>query len=48
MAEALTGTDAVVQGVVLGEPGGGPGDLGRSVRRTLMHFLTATSEHIQT
>jgi putative ABC transport system permease protein len=48
IAEALTGTDAVVQGVVLGEPGGGPADLGRSVRRTLMHFLTATSEHIQT
>lgn len=35
IAEALAGTDAVVQGVVLGESDGGPGELGGSVRRSL-------------
>jgi putative ABC transport system permease protein len=35
IAEALSGTDAVVQGVVLGESDGGPGELGGSVRRAL-------------
>lgn len=40
IAQALAGTDAVVQGVVLGEPGGGPGDLGRSVRRSLDPDIT--------
>ncbi|OWY60199.1 hypothetical protein B7486_70460, partial [cyanobacterium TDX16] len=35
IAEAMAGTDVVVQGVSLGEPGGGPGDLGRSVRQEL-------------
>ncbi|MFZ4453438.1 ABC transporter permease [Salibacterium aidingense] len=35
IAEALAGTDAVVQGVSLGEPGGGPGDPVRSVRQSL-------------
>ncbi|MCZ7421973.1 ABC transporter permease [Verrucosispora sp. WMMA2121] len=40
IAEALAGTDAVVQGVVLGEPGGGPGDPERSVRRSLDPDIT--------
>ncbi|WP_204004269.1 FtsX-like permease family protein [Micromonospora lutea] len=40
IAEALAGTDAVVQGVVLGEPGGGPGDPERSVRRSLDSDIT--------
>jgi putative ABC transport system permease protein len=35
IAEALAGTDAVVQGVILGESDGGPGELGGSVRRAL-------------
>ncbi len=35
IAGALAGTDAVVQGVVLGESDGGPGELGGSVRRSL-------------
>lgn len=40
IAEALAGTDAVVQGVALGEPGGGPGDPERSVRRSLEPDIT--------
>jgi putative ABC transport system permease protein len=40
IAEALAGTDAVVQGVSLGEPGGGPGDPARSVRRSLDPDMT--------
>ncbi|GAB4085666.1 ABC transporter permease [Myceligenerans cantabricum] len=40
IAEALAGTDAVVQGVSLGEPGGGPGDPARSVQRALDPDLT--------
>lgn len=40
IAEALAGTDAVVQGVSLGEPGGGPGDSARSVRRSLDPDIT--------
>ncbi|MDB1086495.1 ABC transporter permease [Streptomyces sp. ACA25] len=40
IAEALAGTDAVVQGVSLGEPGGGPGDPARSVRRSLDPDIT--------
>ncbi|WP_181348137.1 ABC transporter permease [Thalassobacillus sp. CUG 92003] len=40
IAEALAGTDAVVQGVSLGEPGGGPGDPVRSVRRSLDPDMT--------
>lgn len=39
IAEALAGTDAVVQGVSLGERGG-PGDLGRSIRRSLDPDIT--------
>ncbi|MFM7534469.1 MAG: FtsX-like permease family protein [Acidimicrobiales bacterium] len=35
IARALAGTDAVVQGVVLGESDGGPGELAGSVRRSL-------------
>ncbi len=40
IAEALAGTDAVMQGVSLGEPGGGPGDPARSVRQSLDPDLT--------
>ncbi|MFY1668579.1 FtsX-like permease family protein [Plantactinospora sp. WMMB334] len=40
IAEALTGTDAVVQGVALGEPGGGPGDPARSVQQSLDPDIT--------
>ncbi|MBT3155346.1 ABC transporter permease [Streptomyces sp. CHD11] len=40
IAEAMAGTDAVVQGVSLGEPGGGPGDPTRSVRRSLDPDIT--------
>ncbi|MEU3949625.1 ABC transporter permease [Streptomyces sp. NPDC029526] len=40
IAEALAGTDAVVQGVSLGEPGGGPGDPDRSVRQSLDPDIT--------
>ncbi len=40
IAEALAGTDAVVQGVVLGESDGGPGELGGSVRRSLAADIT--------
>lgn len=40
IAEAMAGTDAVVQGVSLGEPGGGPGDPARSVRRSLDPDIT--------
>ncbi|MDY7088556.1 MAG: FtsX-like permease family protein [Actinomycetota bacterium] len=40
IAEALAGTDAVVQGVALGEPGGGPGDPERSVRQSLDPDIT--------
>ncbi|MZE80631.1 ABC transporter permease [Streptomyces xinghaiensis] len=40
IAEALAGTDAVVQGVSLGEPGGGPGDPARSVRQSLDPDIT--------
>jgi putative ABC transport system permease protein len=40
IAEALAGTDAVVQGVVLGESDGGPGELGGSVRRSLPADIT--------
>ncbi|MDT0304272.1 ABC transporter permease [Streptomonospora wellingtoniae] len=40
IAEALAGTDAVVQGVSLGEPGGGPGDPARSVRQSLDPGIT--------
>ncbi len=35
VADALAGTDAVVQGVVLGESDGGPGELAGSLRRSL-------------
>jgi putative ABC transport system permease protein len=35
IAEAYSGTDAVVQGVVLGESDGGPGELGGAVRRSM-------------
>jgi putative ABC transport system permease protein len=41
IAAALAGTDAVVQGVVLGESDGGPGELGGSVRRSLAPGITA-------
>jgi putative ABC transport system permease protein len=40
IAEALAGTDAVVQGVALGEPGGGPGDPARSVQQSLDPDIT--------
>lgn len=40
IAEAFAGTDAVVQGVSLGEPGGGPGDPGRTVQRLLDADIT--------
>ncbi|MFD0772726.1 ABC transporter permease [Streptomonospora algeriensis] len=40
IAEAFAGTDAVVQGVSLGEPGGGPGDPARSVRQSLDPDIT--------
>ncbi|UFU05328.1 FtsX-like permease family protein [Ruania halotolerans] len=40
IAEAMAGTDAVVQGVALGEPGGGPGDPARSVRQSLDPDIT--------
>lgn len=40
IAEAMAGTDAVVQGVALGEPGGGPGDPERSVQRSLDPDIT--------
>lgn len=40
IAEALAGTDAVMQGVSLGEPGGGPGDPARSVRQSLDPDMT--------
>jgi putative ABC transport system permease protein len=40
IAEALAGTDAVVQGIVLGESDGGPGELGGSVRRSLAADIT--------
>ena len=40
IAEAFAGTDAVVQGVALGEPGGGPGDPERPVRRSLDPDIT--------
>ncbi len=40
ISEALAGTDAVVQGVSLGEPGGGPGDPARPVQRALDPDLT--------
>jgi hypothetical protein len=40
IAEAFTGTAAVVQGVELGEPGGGPGDPARSVRQSLGPGIT--------
>ncbi len=40
IAEAFSGTDAVVQGVSLGEPGGGPGDPARQVQRPLDPDLT--------
>ncbi|GAA1778529.1 FtsX-like permease family protein [Streptomonospora arabica] len=40
IAEAMAGTDAVVQGVSLGEPGGGPGDPARSVRQSLDPDIT--------
>lgn len=40
IAEALAGTDAVIQGVSLGEPGGGPGDPARSVRQSLDPDMT--------
>ncbi|GIG39342.1 FtsX-like permease family protein [Cellulomonas phragmiteti] len=40
IAEALAGTDAVVQGVEVGEPGGGPGDPARSVQRSLDPDIT--------
>lgn len=40
IAEALAGTDAVVQGVVLGEADGGTGELGGSVRRSLDPEIT--------
>jgi putative ABC transport system permease protein len=39
IAEAFAGTDAVVEGVSLGERGG-PGDLGRSIRRSLDPDIT--------
>lgn len=35
IAEAFAGTDTVIQGVSLGEPGGGPGDLARLVQQSL-------------
>ncbi|MBE1524545.1 FtsX-like permease family protein [Nesterenkonia lutea] len=40
IAEAMAGTDAVVQGASLGEPGGGPGDPVRSVQRSLDPDIT--------
>ncbi|MDR7385121.1 putative ABC transport system permease protein [Promicromonospora iranensis] len=40
IAEALAGTNAVVQGVELGEPGGGPGDPARTVQRSLDPDIT--------
>ncbi|WP_161917028.1 FtsX-like permease family protein [Cellulomonas sp. APG4] len=40
IAEAFAGTDAVVQGVELGEPGGGPGDPVRSVQQALDTGIT--------
>ncbi|MCZ2849921.1 FtsX-like permease family protein [Modestobacter sp. VKM Ac-2978] len=40
ISEAMAGTDAVVQGVSLGEPGGGPGDPARSVQRSLDPDIT--------
>lgn len=40
IADALAGTDAVVQGVVLGESDGGTGELSGSVRRSLDPDIT--------
>ncbi|WP_199041936.1 FtsX-like permease family protein [Glycomyces salinus] len=40
IAEAFAGTDAVMQGASLGEPGGGPGDPARSVRQSLDPDIT--------
>ncbi|WP_019875405.1 ABC transporter permease [Sporichthya polymorpha] len=40
IADAFAGTDAVVQGVVLGESDGGTGELGGSLRRSLSPDIT--------
>lgn len=40
IADALAGTDAVVQGVALGDPGGGPGDPVRVIQQSMDPDIT--------